>query len=312
MQSVCAVIVTFNRKQQLYACLASLLQAERIPEALIVIDNASTDGTPDFVQQEFPGVQLICLATNTGCAGGFKAGISAALESSHDFIWLMDDDHTAESDALARLLEAAKRTDFDAYGPVLLSPGTSDTLTTRHFAGAHLCQSYADLTCALGPDALIRQFPTPFNGVLYRSDALRTLGLPDGRLFIRGDDLDYWLRMQEKGLRAVIVVAARMRHPSMFHQDFVVLQTAGFTFTAHYTGEMLKDYCLFRNRAYCFKKYGSYRILGLDVLRYVLFFLVTRRADFSGLFLWTRAYVHGLIGRFGYERRFLGGQPLGG
>ena len=312
MQSVCAVIVTFNRKQELRACLASLMRAERTPETLIVVDNASTDGTPDFVRHEFPDVQLIRLPANTGGAGGFKAGITAALQSGHGFIWLMDDDHTAEPGTLARLLETAERTPGDAFGPVLLSPDNSDMLTTSYFARGRVCRSYSELTSALGSDTLIRQFPTPFNGVLYRSDALRTLGLPDARLFIRGDDLDYWLRMQEEGLDAVVVSTARMHHPSMFHHDFVILRAAGFILTAHYTGENLKDYCLFRNRAYCFKKYRSYRILGLDVLRYILFFVITRRADFRGLFFWARAYVHGLIGRFGYERRFLAIQPLPG
>lgn len=310
MRSVCAVVVTFNRKQLLGACLTSLLQAQRTPQTIIVVDNASTDGTSDFVEHEFPNVQLIRLAANTGGAGGFKAGIAAALKSGHDFVWLMDDDHTAEPDTLARLLEAARTTVFDAFGPVLLCPGDADTLATPYFAGGRLRYFYRDLTRELGPDGFIHRFPTPFNGVLYRSGALRILGLPDDRLFIRGDDLDYWLRMHAERLDACIVVAARMHHPSMFQQDFVVLDAAGFTLTAHYTGEILKDYCLFRNRAYCFKKYGSYRILLLDIIRYLLFFLITRRADFSGLFLWARAYTHGLIGRFGYERRFLRARPL--
>ena len=305
MPSICAVVVTFNRKQQLNACLRSIFDAERIPDQIIVVDNASTDGTARLVEQQLPDVQVIRLDRNTGCAGGFKAGILSALETDHDFIWLMDDDHTAEPDTLSRLVEAAQAANCDAVGPVLLEPGDSDTLTTRYPARANLCRYYTELVSEFGADALIDQFPTPFNGVLYCANALRSLGLPDDRLFIRGDDLDYWLRMQEQGLHAVVAVAARMHHPSMFHQDFVVLRASGFELTAHYTGEVLKDYCLFRNRAYCFRKYKSYGILILDIFRYVLFFLVTRRGDFPGLFFWARAYIHGWIGRFGYERRFL-------
>jgi rhamnopyranosyl-N-acetylglucosaminyl-diphospho-decaprenol beta-1,3/1,4-galactofuranosyltransferase len=303
--SVCAVVVTFNRKQQLGACLRSISEAKRTPARIIVVDNASTDGTPAFVEQQFPNVELIRLRTNGGCAGGFKTGILAALKSVHDFVWLMDDDHTAEPDTLAHLLEAAQATGFDFVGPVLLTPGHSDALATRYPDGSGYCSSYADLMSSLASAPFIQRFPTPFNGVLYRADALRMLGPPDDRLFIRGDDLDYWLRMQEGTFTAIIAVRARMHHPSMFHQDFIVLHAFGLVVTAHYTGELLKDYCLFRNRAYCFRKYRSYRILILDIPRYVLFFLITRRGDLRGLLFWAGAYLDGLIGRFGHERRFL-------
>ncbi len=240
MQSVCAVIVTFNRKEQLAACLKSLLQAERIPEHIVVVDNASTDGTPEFVEHEFRAVRLIRVPTNTGCAGGFKVGIQAAFETGCELIWLMDDDHTAEPDTLAHLMRAARISECDVFGSVLLVPGKSDELTTLHTVAGRRCSSYPDLISALGPGAVIDQVPTPFNGVLYRANALRSLGLPDDRLFIRGDELDYWLRIQQKGLRAVVVASARMHHPSMFHQDFVVVRGLGRTLVAHYTGKHIE------------------------------------------------------------------------
>lgn len=303
--SVCAVVVTFNRKNILIDCLFSLIRAERQPDKIVVVDNASTDGTADLVRQTFPQIFIVQLAENTGCAGGFKAGIAAALLSGCALIWLMDDDHVGRPDTLLRLSEAAEYSDYGVFGCVLLSPADERTLTSRFVVAGRLCCTYQELLSASPSDGFIRQTPTPFNGVLYRSDVLRRIGLPDERLFIRGDELDYWLRLQQANIGAVIVVAARMSHPSMFHHEFSVAPFLPIRLTAHYTESLLKNYCLFRNRAFCFKKYKRYRTLIIDIPRYVLFFVVNRRADIRGLAFWVKAYLHGLLGIFGYERRYL-------
>lgn len=305
-ESVCAVIVTFNRRSVLDDCLSSLLGTDRQPDKIVVIDNASTDGSADFVRQKFPQVQIVQLEKNTGCAGGFKAGIRAALLSGCALIWLMDDDHVSRPDTLLRFLEAAaENSDYEVFGCVLHSPKEENTLTSRFVIEDRLCCTYEELFSAAPVDGLIRQAPTAYNGVLYRAEVLRKIGLPDERLFIRGDDLDYWLRLEKAKVRSVIVLAARMSHPAMHHHEFPVAPFLRIGLTAHCTDSPLKNYCLFRNRAFCFKKHRRYRTLILDLLRYPLFFLINRRVDVSGLMFWFRAYLHGLLGVFGRERRFL-------
>src|SRR4051794_9178418 len=89
-ESVCAVVVTFNRRDLLESCLAALGEQTRHVDEIIVVDNASTDGTAGFVAAEFPDVTVLVLPANVGGAGGFHAGLGAALAKGHDWLWVMD------------------------------------------------------------------------------------------------------------------------------------------------------------------------------------------------------------------------------
>ena len=101
-----AVVVTYNRRELLLESLAAVQGQTRPPDAVVVVDNASTDGSGDAVRDAFPDVRLLALTVNTGGAGGFAAGIRAAQELDADAIWLMDDDTVPEPGALAALLAA--------------------------------------------------------------------------------------------------------------------------------------------------------------------------------------------------------------
>ena len=93
---VTAVVVTYNRRDLLLESLAAVHGQGRAPDAVIVVDNASEDGTAEAVRMAFPGVQLAELARNAGGAGGFAAGMALALSGDADLIWLMDDDTVPE------------------------------------------------------------------------------------------------------------------------------------------------------------------------------------------------------------------------
>jgi rhamnopyranosyl-N-acetylglucosaminyl-diphospho-decaprenol beta-1,3/1,4-galactofuranosyltransferase len=77
---VVAVVVTHDRRDLLTEALTSLRTQTRTPDATVVVDNASPDGTSDLVRERFPEVDLLELPRNTGGAGGFAAGIARALE----------------------------------------------------------------------------------------------------------------------------------------------------------------------------------------------------------------------------------------
>ena len=72
-ERVCAVLVTFNRKTLLRTCLNSLLKQTRPIDQILIVDNASSDGTPELLREEFPQLPLLRLDRNTGGAGGFSA-----------------------------------------------------------------------------------------------------------------------------------------------------------------------------------------------------------------------------------------------
>ena len=106
---VVAVVVAFNRRELLLEALAALGEQSRPVDAVVVVDNASDDGSGEAVREGFPLVDLVTLERNTGGAGGFAVGMAHALQS-HDpsWLWLMDDDTIPTPTALAELVDAAE------------------------------------------------------------------------------------------------------------------------------------------------------------------------------------------------------------
>ena len=108
---VWAIVVTRDRRDLLSGCLAALEAQERAPDRVLVVDNASSDGTPDMVRAEHPSVELLSLRVNEGGAGGFHEGMKHAHAGGAEWLWLMDDDTVPEPGALSELLAAAGRLD---------------------------------------------------------------------------------------------------------------------------------------------------------------------------------------------------------
>jgi glycogen synthase len=104
MPSVCTLIVSYNRLEQLRDCIRAVLGQTRVPERIVVIDNASEDGTYDAIRLEFAQVEMVHLSVNTGPAGGFSKGFERALDSKLEYVWTLDDDCVPEADALEMLL----------------------------------------------------------------------------------------------------------------------------------------------------------------------------------------------------------------
>jgi GT2 family glycosyltransferase len=98
---VSIIVPNFNGLSILRTCLASLVSHDRKPDQIIVVDNASTDGSMDLVPGEFPEVEFVRLGRNTGFTGANNAGIEAA---TGDFIVLLNNDCIVEKYWLENLL----------------------------------------------------------------------------------------------------------------------------------------------------------------------------------------------------------------
>lgn len=97
---VLVISVTFNKKEYIANLLNSLKNIQ-YSNFDVVVDNASSDGTVEFVRENFPEVTLIANAENTGGSGGFNAGISYAFKQhGYDYYWLLDNDVEVSPDAL--------------------------------------------------------------------------------------------------------------------------------------------------------------------------------------------------------------------
>jgi GT2 family glycosyltransferase len=214
--TVHAVVVTFNRKALLTECLDALSASEHPVERIVVVDNASTDGTPDLLRErgylDRPEIEYVRLDDNLGGAGGFAKGVEVAREHECDWLWLMDDDCEPRPDALGLLLAAPAATDPTTAalcGKVEKADGTLDFVHRGTFRTRMVPLPEAEYVP--GRHRPI-DYPS-FVGLLVRTDLARRLDLPRADFFIWGDDVEYGLRLREHG-DLVLVPESVMGHKS--------------------------------------------------------------------------------------------------
>ena len=103
--SVASVTVAYNAAEMLPQQIEALLLQARPVQEIIVVDNASTDGTGAMLAERYPQVTVLRMEENLGAAGAWAAGLSyAALNKKYDWVWTFDDDSVPPADSLARLL----------------------------------------------------------------------------------------------------------------------------------------------------------------------------------------------------------------
>ena len=198
--AVTAVVVTYNRRDLLLESLAAVLAQDRAPDAVIVVDNASEDGTPAAVRDAFPAVRLAELRRNSGGAGGFAGGIALALAEDADLIWLMDDDTVPEPGALNALLGARDRMaaqDRSGGPPVLVASQVLWTDGREHPMNTPRRKPFAAKAERLAAAAVgcvpIRS--ASFVSVLVDAAECRRRGLPRADYFLWNDDFEFTTRL---------------------------------------------------------------------------------------------------------------------
>lgn len=116
-KKVIAVVVTYNRKELLKECIEALLNQNYKNCDVLVVDNASTDGTENYIKPLLDSKRVIYKNTgsNLGGAGGFNYGLKEATKMNYDYIWIMDDDCIVHDDSLEEFFVADKKLDGN-YG----------------------------------------------------------------------------------------------------------------------------------------------------------------------------------------------------
>ena len=121
--AVNAVIVTFNRKELLERCIQAILNQTYSVKNIVIIDNASTDGTDKLLKElDYLDNEKILyrrLSTNIGGAGGFHEGMKFAHSLRQDWCWIMDDDVIPATDCLEELVVVSKVVDKNMIKKVL-------------------------------------------------------------------------------------------------------------------------------------------------------------------------------------------------
>ena len=298
---VAAVIVTWNRLRLLRRLVRSLEDATVRPAVVVVVDNASEDGTAQWLRAWDSALPLrvVSLPENTGGAGGFHAGIRAALAEDVDLLWLMDDDGLPTPDCLERLLE---RRGWDLWGPLVVAEGDPRQLCfpIRLPGRRHVVRTVAEAAAAAERGA-IADVVIPFNGVLMTPSLAERIGLPRREFFIWGDDVEYLWRARRSGARVATLVGARFHHPAT--DELGSPMAFGLT-TYNHTPSELKHYCLVRNNLTNLVRYRGWWAAGAFLLKTAWFYSLTRPSP-ARLRLSLSAAVAAARGDFTGHRRFL-------
>ena len=187
-------MVAYNRRELLIEALAALAAQTRSLDAIVVLDNASDDGSGRAAKSAHPSIDLVTLTRNTGGAGGFAAGIARALQQHDaDWVWLMDDDTIPTPTALAELLAGAEQipSTVVAGSRVVWHDGQDHPMNTPRenpFASAE----QKEIARSRG---LMDVRSSSFVSMLIRADRIREVGLPVADYFIWNDDFEYSLRL---------------------------------------------------------------------------------------------------------------------
>lgn len=193
MNRIAAVVVTYNRKEVLKRCLESLM-VQTAPCDLLVVDNASSDGTQEYLGKlkKEKKIRVIRTARNLGGAGGFNLGIRKAVEYGYEYVWVMDDDTFPKADALGKLLDADEYLE-GCYGflssVVLWTDGKGCRMNRQKVK-----KNFYDYAGLLN-QGLIPVEQATFVSLFMRSSTVKKAGLPVKEFFIWGDDLEYTRRI---------------------------------------------------------------------------------------------------------------------
>jgi rhamnopyranosyl-N-acetylglucosaminyl-diphospho-decaprenol beta-1,3/1,4-galactofuranosyltransferase len=279
-QTVIAVIVTRDRTELLTQSLAAVAAQSRRPDHVVVVDNGPDDAVRAAVEASGLPATYLPSRRNLGGAGGFALGMLHALALGADWVWCADDDgRPADDEVLATLLDAAERHGLAEVSPLVTDMADPDRLAFPLRRGLRWRRRRSDFA---GVDVLPR-YASLFNGALFRAEALDVVGVPDYRLFFRGDETEIHRRLRRSGLPFGTATRARYVHPEGTTEFVPIL---GGRLSAQYPENELKRYYTYRNRGYLLSRPGMRWMAPLEYVRFGYFFI--SRGDWSGLREWLR------------------------
>lgn len=311
--SVAAIVVTYNRKDDLITCIEAIRKQTHKVDVLYIIDNKSTDGTPENlvdkgiinnfevhaepvddqeirsviqnnIQEDIP-VYYVRKKENNGGAGGFYKGMVLAHEAGYDWLWMMDDDGVPKEDQLEILLEKAEAYHIDFANALVVNIKNPKQLAFGLKKG---CKTVEDVQ---GMDS-IPNYINPFNGSLITRKLVSDIGFIKKEMFIWGDEVEYKLRAKKMGYEVATVVGAIHYHPIGKSVSTPLIPFLG---KPAIDIKPTRQHIYYRNKGYVAKTYLGKKMY-LEYLKYSFFFM--SRFKFKSLINFHKSYLKGVKNKF--------------
>jgi GT2 family glycosyltransferase len=217
---VFTIILNWNQPEFTLDCLDSVEESLYPRNTVVLVDNGSTDGSPEIIRTRFPGATIIENPQNKGYSEGNNIGIQYALDQGADYIFLLNNDTLVDPKMLSEMVQVAlSDPDIGIIGPTMFYIDPPDMLwggqnrIIWHRAHAER-QKIGE---RLNIEALSNQPPAFVDyidscAILIKREVLEKIGLMDSKYFINYDDLDLNLRAKKAGYKIVYVPRAVMWH----------------------------------------------------------------------------------------------------
>lgn len=205
------VVLNFNGKDTLSACLSSIYQSDYLNFEVIVVDNDSEDGSLEQAKNYFSRTHFIKNPTNLGFSRGNNLGIRLALEKFADYVFILNNDTIIEKTTLSSLASTMKN--FPSAGIISPIIFTANNVSVW-FAGGiihwqkmkteHLYQIKSELP-----------YPTEYLSgcaMFVKKDVFKKIGLFDERFFLYYEDTDFSFRAKKAGFNLLMIPSAHIQH----------------------------------------------------------------------------------------------------
>ena len=203
MEKAIAVVVSYNRQALLSECITALRNQTRALDAILVVNNGSTDNTELWLKDQ-KDITFIT-QQNIGSGGGFNTGISWAFKNGYSWVWCMDDDGYPKNDALENLLDAPLD-NLHLRNCAVLNKEDKRSFVWKTGKFWNIDEVKTNLIPGAGH---------PFNGTLIHRSIIERVGLPRKELFLWGDESEYYQRITAKNKIPVTTVANSVHyHPA--------------------------------------------------------------------------------------------------
>ncbi|MBI4599679.1 glycosyltransferase family 2 protein [Candidatus Uhrbacteria bacterium] len=310
------IVITYNGAEDIADFLKTYRECTPPTAHLVVVDNGSADETLEIVRREYPSADILCLPTNTGYAGGARRGMEYALKRGAEYIAVVNQDIRFTALWLEPLVDALARNERCAavQPKILLYPDTTKINSfgnATHYLGFGYTLGYKKTAgrSELGAKPHVDSQKTTdgrddmvypcengkelssFSGaaVLFRSAALKNVGLIDEFFFMYYEDTDLSWRLRLAGYALLLCCASTVHHRYEFSRS------------------MTKFYYMERNRLIMLIKNYSVRALFLiapmgivmeaGMVAYSACMTVLRRRDSLTLLEKLRSYLFFLMPR---------------
>lgn len=223
--AVAAVVVTYNNLEGLKRCIESVCHQSLLPDIVIVVNNSSTDGTSEWLNDIDSVIQL--RQENSGSAGGQYTGIKWAYNHGYDFIWCLEDDIWPESDCLKKLISFSEQRKyrFSALASLrkysnndmpVLSEYISFNFNNIRHSKRYIRISTGDISLPVVPIRV-----ATFEGLLISRVAVTLSGFPDKSFFLWYDDFEYCLRLGRYYPILILTEAIVYKHPAAIPEETI-------------------------------------------------------------------------------------------